>query len=142
MLPTWPPMDSRMRGRNQILTSFTQSIWGPGFQILKISYCNYSFFFFSCVHPSNYNSFPYFLPWVTHSNRYLCFTYNEPKFHCGCWGFLHQRSKLQQQLFSKTHKIICSNGFSFWLAQENINKNEKLKIQVAIPWKASFSDCL
>lgn len=100
------------------------------------------FFFFSCVHPSNYNSFPYFLPWVTHSNRYLCFTYNEPKFHCGCWGFLHQRSKLQQQLFSKTHKIICSNGFSFWLAQENINKNEKLKIQVAIPWKASFSDCL
>lgn len=107
------------------------------FQILKMCYPNYSIFL-SCVYPSNCNYFPCLLPGVTYSDCDLCFIYNEPKLYCGCWGLLHHMSKLQQQLFSRTHKIICPNGFCVWLAEEIINKNEKLKFQVAIPWKRLF----
>lgn len=44
------------RGRNPVLTSFTQ-FQILVLQILKMPYLKYSIFL-SCVHPSNYNSFP------------------------------------------------------------------------------------
>lgn len=121
------------RQRDPVLTSFTQSIWEAGFQILKMSYFSYPIFL-SCVHQFQLQFFltlPIFsmgLTQVTHPNCDSWFICSEPKFYCGFGEFLHQKNELQQQLFSRTHKIICPNDSSVWLARENIIKNKKLRL--------------